>query len=51
MIHIWYIYIYILIGGSLKGLIDKFGKLEEPVCRSYTRQILLGIHIFSKFEI
>jgi len=30
-------------GGSLKSLIDKFGKLEEPVVRSYTRQLLLGL--------
>lgn len=30
-------------GGSLKSLIDKFGKLEESVARSYTRQLLLGL--------
>ena len=30
-------------GGSLKSLIDKFGKLEESVVRSYTRQLLLGL--------
>jgi serine/threonine protein kinase/WD40 repeat protein len=30
-------------GGSLKALIDKFGKLEENVARSYTRQLLLGL--------
>jgi serine/threonine protein kinase/WD40 repeat protein len=30
-------------GGSLKSLIDKFGRLEESVVRSYTRQLLLGL--------
>ena len=30
-------------GGSLKNLIDKFGRLEESVTRSYTRQLLLGL--------
>jgi serine/threonine protein kinase len=30
-------------GGSLKSLIDKFGRLEESVARSYTRQLLLGL--------
>jgi serine/threonine protein kinase/WD40 repeat protein len=30
-------------GGSLKSLIDKFGKLEESVVRLYTRQLLLGL--------
>jgi hypothetical protein len=32
-------------GGSLKSLIDKFGKLEETVVRSYTRQLLLGTYM------
>ena len=30
-------------GGSLKALIDKFGRLEEPVAKTYTRQLLLGL--------
>eukprot|EP01035_Chromulina_nebulosa_P027649 gene27649-36393_t len=30
-------------GGSLKALIDKFGHLEEPVAKSYTRQLLIGL--------
>lgn len=30
-------------GGSVKALIEKFGALEEPVARSYTRQLLLGL--------
>lgn len=30
-------------GGSLKALIDKFGRLEENVARTYTRQLLLGL--------
>ena len=30
-------------GGSLKALIDKFGKLRENVAKSYTRQVLLGL--------
>jgi len=30
-------------GGSLKSLVDKFGRLEEAVARSYTRQLLLGL--------
>ena len=30
-------------GGSLKTVIDKFGRLEESVVRSYARQVLLGL--------
>ena len=30
-------------GGSLKCLIEKFGFLEEPVVRTYSRQLLLGL--------
>lgn len=30
-------------GGSVRALIQKFGALEEPVARSYTRQLLLGL--------
>lgn len=30
-------------GGSVRALIEKFGALEEPVARSYTRQLLLGL--------
>lgn len=30
-------------GGSLKTVVDKFGRLEESVVRSYTRQVLLGL--------
>ncbi|KAH8052022.1 protein kinase [Aureococcus anophagefferens] len=30
-------------GGSLRSLLDKFGKLEEDIVRLYSRQILLGL--------
>ncbi|KAJ8610386.1 hypothetical protein CTAYLR_003895 [Chrysophaeum taylorii] len=30
-------------GGSLRSLLDRFGKLEEVVVRLYSRQILLGL--------
>ncbi|KAJ8613494.1 hypothetical protein CTAYLR_002166 [Chrysophaeum taylorii] len=30
-------------GGSLRSLLDRFGKLEEAVVRLYSRQILLGL--------
>ena len=35
-------------GGSLKDLIKKFGVLPESVLRTYTRQILLGLHYLHK---
>lgn len=30
-------------GGSLRSLLDRFGKLEEAIVRLYSRQILLGL--------
>ena len=30
-------------GGSLKSLIEKFGRLDEAVVRTYSRQLLLGL--------
>jgi len=30
-------------GGSLKALVDKFGKLEDSVAKTYTRQLLMGL--------
>ena len=36
-------------GGSLKTLIDKFGRLEESVAQSYTRQLLLGLEYLQPF--
>jgi len=38
-------------GGSLKSLIDKFGAFEEPVVRSYTRQLLLGLEHLHRFGV
>ena len=38
-------------GGSLKSLIDKFGLLEEPVTKSYTRQLLLGLEYLHRHGI
>jgi hypothetical protein len=29
--------------GSIPSLLKKFGKLQEPVIRSYTEQILRGL--------
>ena len=31
-------------GGSIRVLLDKFNKLDEPIVASYTRQILNGLH-------
>jgi serine/threonine protein kinase len=30
-------------GGSIRSLIDRFGALQEPLVRVYTRQLLLGL--------
>jgi serine/threonine protein kinase len=30
-------------GGSIRQLVARFGRLEEPVIRAYTRQLLLGL--------
>lgn len=38
-----YIYLELISGGSLHKLYQEFKKLEEPVIRRYTRQILLGL--------
>ncbi|KAI5069381.1 hypothetical protein GOP47_0015682 [Adiantum capillus-veneris] len=38
-----YIYLELISGGSLYKLYQEFKKLEEPVIRRYTRQILLGL--------
>ena len=42
-VHFLTIFLEYVPGGSVKSLIEKFGALEEPVSRSYTRQLLLGL--------
>ena len=38
-------------GGSIKVLLDKFGKLSETVVKSYTRQLLLGLEYLHRHGI
>lgn len=39
-----YIYLELVSGGSIYKLYQEFERLEEPVIRRYTRQILQGLH-------
>jgi serine/threonine protein kinase len=45
------IFLEYISGGSLKTLIDKFGRLEESVAQSYTRQLLLGLEYLHRHGI
>ncbi|PIN22258.1 MEKK [Handroanthus impetiginosus] len=38
-----YIYLEYVSGGSIHKILQEYGKLEESVIRSYTKQILLGL--------
>jgi serine/threonine protein kinase len=38
-------------GGSIRQVLERFGPLEEPVVRNYTRQLLLGLEYLHRHQI
>uniref|UniRef100_A0A0C9RJH7 mitogen-activated protein kinase kinase kinase n=1 Tax=Wollemia nobilis TaxID=56998 RepID=A0A0C9RJH7_9CONI len=43
-----YIYLEYVSGGSIHKLLQEYGKFEEPIIRTYTRQILAGLAYLHK---
>ncbi len=38
-------------GGSIASVVKRFGKLNERLCRAYTRQLLLGLEYLHTHQI
>lgn len=42
--------VHVLQGGSIASIVSRFGPLDEPIVRSYTRQLLSGAHLLVSTE-